>query len=146
MDIGHGDIRLIDVSVIPRLVSFGFFSPQEVSNLGTVEIFCPVFFDSKGAPINGGLCDERMGTQTKQNLCGSCKNSYSFCPGHYGYIEFPIPLINPLLKNLLFAILKTKCWYCGSFKISSWKLRYFYLKLILLDIDFPLVKIKKKKK
>lgn len=135
MDLGYGDSRIIDITGTPKLVSFGFYSPREISEIASVEIFCPVFFDNKGNSIEGGLCDQRMGPDKKKKICVTCINSYSFCPGHFGFIEFAIPLVNPFLKTLFFMILKAKCWYCGFFKLSNWKIKIFSTTLFILDSE-----------
>mmetsp|Transcript_37593 Transcript_37593/g.94248 ORF Transcript_37593/g.94248 Transcript_37593/m.94248 type:complete len:396 (+) Transcript_37593:960-2147(+) len=145
MDIGYGNIKLIDTSVEPYAISFSFYSKKEIHHLSLVEIICPIFFDKNGVSITGGLCDLRMGVNSKKDECISCTGNYLSCPGHFGHIDLVIPIKNPMLKNLFTNILKVKCNYCNLFRISNWRTKLFFFKFLHLDLVF-LFKEKLKKK
>ena len=125
----------IDISTIPLAISFSIYSSREIQELSVVEIFCPIFFDKKGVSIFGGLCDPKMGTCVKKKNCMTCHENYMSCSGHYGHINFVIPLINPFLKNLFLKITKATCWYCHFFKYSNWKTKLFFLKFLLIETE-----------
>ena len=91
----------MDINTIPKSISFSFYSSEEIRNLASVEIFCPVFFDTYGNVIKGGLCDEKMGIFSRHGTCKLCKGNYSTCPGHSGYIDLPIPVANTFLRIFL---------------------------------------------
>ena len=134
MDIYFEDSKIAEITSEPRDVSFSFYSSNDIVNLSATEVICPVFFDYKGKSIKWGLCDMKLGTLSKYESCISCSGSYSICPGHFGHIELAIPVVNPLIKNIFNSILNAKCWYCSYFKIASWKIRLFYIKLLMLDL------------
>lgn len=67
-----------------------------------------------------------MGIFSKFGICKFCKGNYTTCPGHFGYIDLPIPITNNFLRNILFTILKAKCLVCNSFRIEN-------LEVILLN-------------
>lgn len=55
----------------------------------------------------------------KSDPCGVCyKNSY-LCPGHFGHISLPLPLINPLFHKIIATILKISCLSCYKLQISG---------------------------
>jgi len=119
MDLVATNIKSIDISIFPKSICFSFFTAKEIRKLACVEIFCPVFFDIHGDIIKGGLCDEKMGIFSKFGICKFCKGNYTTCPGHFGYIDLPIPITNNFLRNILFTILKAKCLVCNSFRIEN---------------------------
>ena len=121
MDIEIGSSKIVDINSIPKSISFSFYSSEEIRNLASVEIFCPVFFDTYGNIIKGGLCDEKMGIFSRHGTCKLCKGNYSTCPGHSGYIDLPIPVANTFLRNILVGVLQSKCFSCNFFKIESFE-------------------------
>ena len=127
MDLRITDNKTIDISVFPKSIYFSFYTSKEIRNLANVEIFCPVFFDTNGDIIKGGLCDERMGIFSKFGICKYCKRNYTTCSGHFGYIDLAIPVSNGFLRNILFTILKTKCIYCSFFRIFNTETTFFFL-------------------
>jgi DNA-directed RNA polymerase I subunit RPA1 len=142
MDLSYSSLRTIDITCIPKAISFFFYSTREIKDISSVEIYCPVFFDSNGKIIQGGLFDQRMGSFDKKKFCKFCLAHYSSCPGHPGFIDLALPVLNPLLKILFKTVLAAKCWYCNFFKISNWKLNLFFLKLLIFDFG---IKIRRKK-
>jgi len=137
MDIIVTDIKSIDISIFPKSICFSFFTAKEIRKLACVEIFCPVFFDIHGDVIRGGLCDEKMGIFSKFGICKFCMGNYTTCPGHFGYIDLPIPITNNFLRNILFTILKAKCLFCNFFRIEN-------LQVILLNNEVLRLSFKSK--
>nr|UXY86771.1 DNA-directed RNA polymerase I chain-like protein [Cryptomonas paramecium] len=140
MDIFYGDSKTAATTAIYN-VAFSFYSTNEINQMNLVEIFCPAFFDYGKKVVEWGLCDLRMGTSTKYENCLSCGASYAVCPGHFGYIDLAIPVSNPLVKNLFTSLLESCCFYCNFFKISSWKIKLSYIKLLLFDLSLNIKKI-----
>jgi DNA-directed RNA polymerase I subunit RPA1 len=135
MDLTFQDSRVLEITSVPRTVSFFFYSPKEINEVCSSEIFCPVFFDTKGKTIEGGLLDENMGTVDVRQKCKFCSLHFSFCTGHPGFIDLAIPIANPLIKNLFKSILKSKCWYCNFFRICNWKTKLFFLKIMIMKLE-----------
>jgi DNA-directed RNA polymerase I subunit RPA1 len=55
--------------------------------------------------------------------CDTCKLDYFSCPGHFGHIEFPVAVVNPLLFGQVYALLRAKCFHCNQFKLSRLQVR-----------------------
>jgi DNA-directed RNA polymerase I subunit RPA1 len=135
MDIIFNSSHAIDISTIPLAISFSFFSAREIKDLSVTEVFCPIFYDKKGDSVIGGLCDPKMGISGRKSKCSTCQENYVSCPGHYGHINFAIPLKNPFLKNIFLKIIKAKCWYCNFFRFSNWKTKLFFFKFLLIETE-----------
>ncbi|KAI9471308.1 hypothetical protein BX667DRAFT_481632 [Coemansia mojavensis] len=82
-------------------VSFTFCEPEEVRKMSVKQVVNPVLLDSLGNPTTGGLYDPAMGPFTRNHLCGTCSLSYFDCPGHFGHIELPAPVVNPMMFDTL---------------------------------------------
>ncbi|KAJ2785118.1 hypothetical protein H4R18_000706 [Coemansia javaensis] len=119
-------------------VSFTFYEAAEVRRMSVKQVVNPVLLDALGNPTNGGLYDPAMGPFTKNHLCGTCSLSYFNCPGHFGHIELPAPVVNPMMFDALYQFLQGCCPYCHHFTFSRVTACRFAAKLRLLE--FGLVK------
>ena len=58
------------------------------------------------------LCCCIAGPQRAEGLCVTCGLNWTdalplhryLCPGHFGYIQLPVPVFNPLLFSEMFAV------------------------------------------
>lgn len=71
-----------------------------MKRLSVKRITNPVTLDASGNALPDGLYDPSLGLQagvfaTKE--CTTCRLNQSSCPGHFGHIELPVPVFNPLL-------------------------------------------------
>ncbi|KAJ2617132.1 hypothetical protein H4S08_000456 [Coemansia sp. RSA 1365] len=114
-------------------VSFTFCDPEEVRRMSVKQVVNPVLLDSLGNPTNGGLYDQAMGPFTKNHLCGTCSLSYFNCPGHFGHIELPAPVVNPMMFDTLFRFLQGCCPYCHHFGFNRVTAARFTAKLRLIE-------------
>ena len=79
-----------------------------------------------------------MGPLNFDDVCGTCALPYSHCPGHFGYIELPLPIYHPLLFNTMYASLKCVCTACGHFRMPPLR-RQMYVEQLKLLADNALV-------
>ncbi|KAJ2303146.1 hypothetical protein IWW55_003072, partial [Coemansia sp. RSA 2706] len=114
-------------------VSFTFCDPDEVRRMSVRQVVNPILLDSLGNPTNGGLYDPAMGPFTKNHLCGTCSLSYFDCPGHFGHIELPAPVVNPMMFDTLYRFLQGCCPYCHHFAFNRVTAARFVAKLRLLE-------------
>lgn len=65
--------------------------------------------------------------------CGTCGGNLHTCSGHFGHIELPMPVVNPLFHKALCMLIKLSCLSCFTFQIppyvklllsAKWKLLY----------------------
>ncbi|KAJ2251536.1 hypothetical protein GGI13_003794 [Coemansia sp. RSA 455] len=97
------------------------------------QVVNPVLLDSLRNPTKGGLYDQAMGPFTKNHLCGTCSLSHFSCPGHFGHIELPAPVINPMMFDTMYRFLQGCCPYCHHFTFNRVTAARFTAKLRLLE-------------
>ncbi|KAJ1874531.1 hypothetical protein LPJ55_001391 [Coemansia sp. RSA 990] len=114
-------------------VSFTFCEPEEVRKMSVKQVVNPVLLDSLGNPTTGGLYDPAMGPFTRNHLCGTCSLSYFDCPGHFGHIELPAPVVNPMMFDTLYRFLQGCCPYCHHFSFKRVTAARYVAKLRLLE-------------
>lgn len=60
----------------------------------------PQILDNVGNPAPGGLYDLALGPSDNKEVCSSCMQDYNNCPGHFGHVELPLPVYNPLFFDV----------------------------------------------
>lgn len=105
-------------------VSFGFYTSDEIRELSVMEVENEQSFDVLGHAISGGLCDSAFGEliillvrtfliiwylflhnsgpAKKNEFCKTC--GLIDCSGHFGHINLPFPVFNPVLIRPLFQV------------------------------------------
>ncbi|KAJ1970599.1 hypothetical protein H4R35_005771, partial [Dimargaris xerosporica] len=111
------DISLPVTSEITR-TKFTFFNSQEVRNASVKLIHNPEVFDALNTPTSGGLYDAALGPLSAGSVCSTCSLNYYNCPGHFGHIELPCPVINPLLFDDALSLSRACCFYCHHLRNS----------------------------
>ena len=95
-------------------IRFGLLSPDETRRLSVVEIGTSDTYDEDGAPIAGGLMDQRLGTLEPRQRCRTCGNIAINCPGHFGHIELAVPVVHVEFAKQIYRVLSSTCRSCGS--------------------------------
>lgn len=113
-------------------LTFSTFSSEEIKKLSAVKIITPLSFNALGYPLPGGLYDPALGPIEINSQCTTCKQKLQHCPGHMGYIELPLPVINPLYYKTIASVLKISCLECHTVLIPNVakKLLFYQLKLL----------------
>ncbi|XP_022114483.2 DNA-directed RNA polymerase I subunit RPA1 [Pieris rapae] len=122
------------VSVDPESVQFLTFSDEDVKELSVVKITNSQSFDSLGNATRGGLYDPLMGPiRDRNDECATCGNILLNCPGHFGHIELPLVVANPLYIKNMYILFRASCLKCYKIQLDD-KLRFILkLQLDLLD-------------
>ncbi|KAJ1915101.1 hypothetical protein H4219_004493 [Mycoemilia scoparia] len=114
-------------------VSFTLYTPSEIKAMSVKQIVNPQLLDNLGNPTKGGLYDPALGPFSKQHLCATCSLDHFSCPGHFGHIDLPCPVINTLLFGEVLNLLQGMCFYCHRFKLSRTEQAQFIAMLTLLE-------------
>ncbi|KYN05970.1 DNA-directed RNA polymerase I subunit RPA1 [Cyphomyrmex costatus] len=105
---------------------FSIFTANDIRNLSVTNIRTSLSFNILGHPLKNGLYDPSLGAmKNSSELCSTCGQNGSKCPGHFGHIELPIPVVNPLFHKILSMLLKLACLSCFTLQVPS------YIKLLL---------------
>ena len=102
------------MSKVIDAIKFGLLPPEEIRRLSVVEIQTSDTYDEDGAPISGGLMDQRLGTLEPRQRCRTCGNIAINCPGHFGHIELATPVIHVEFAKPIYKVLSSTCRNCGS--------------------------------
>lgn len=65
-------------------------------------------------PFDNGVYDSRLGTTDNSYICQTCFHTKNECPGHFGKIRSPYPLLSPIFKKEVVKWLKVICFKCGN--------------------------------
>ncbi|XP_032689427.1 DNA-directed RNA polymerase I subunit RPA1 isoform X2 [Odontomachus brunneus] len=110
----------------PKYLMFSVFTANDVRNLSVTKIRTPLSFNILGHPLKGGLYDPSLGPlMDNSEPCHTCGGNLYNCPGHFGHIELPMPVVNPLFHKGLCMLIKLSCLSCFTFQIPP------YVKLLL---------------
>ena len=100
-------------SVYPATISFSFMPADYAKKNSVITVTNAHTFNETGRPTEGGLYDLKMGpVDAKSGKCSTCTLNYNQCPGHFGLIQLPLPVFNPLYKRELVSLLKMTCLTC----------------------------------
>ncbi|XP_046999760.1 DNA-directed RNA polymerase I subunit RPA1 [Schistocerca americana] len=118
-------------------VIFSLYSSEDVRKLSVLQITNPNSFNLLGHPLQGSLYDPALGpVHEKAGPCATCLRNVFNCPGHFGYIELPLPVVNPLFSKMIYQILRMSCLSCHALQIQG-SVRYTLIaQLRLLDAGF----------
>lgn len=117
-----------------RGLSYTFHAPEEIRALSVLRLMNPSSFDELGRPMHHGLYDPRLGPVGYDGgQCKTCGLTYKLCPGHFGHIELPVPLLQPMLFDTLCTMLRKMCWNCHRFRDSQRVAKLTLAKLRLLS-------------
>jgi DNA-directed RNA polymerase beta' subunit len=98
---------------------FGILDTESIHQMAVVKIKSPSVAEQPEC-----LSDLRMGASCKgapnAAVCETCHLTHHNCPGHFGCIALPHPVINPLFVGLLASVLQTMCMHCRRLRISPW--------------------------
>ncbi|KAK6632552.1 hypothetical protein RUM43_013320 [Polyplax serrata] len=100
---------------------------NEIFDLSVVEVKTSLCFNALDHPLKDGLYDLLMGPSgTINETCLTCRQTVRNCSGHFGHINLPLPVVNPLFHREVFTILKISCGHCFHLVIPS-DLRNIYI-------------------
>ena len=110
-------------------ISFAVFSPSEVRKYSVVEITAPETYDEDGMAVQGGLMDSRLGTLEPGQKCGTCGNTATRCPGHFGHVELAESVLHIAYVNNIHKLLISTCRACGRLRLTDEELDSYRTKL-----------------
>ncbi|NXL86536.1 RPA1 polymerase, partial [Alectura lathami] len=93
-------------------VSFGMYTAEEIRKLSVKAITNPQYLDNVGNPSLNGLYDLALGPPDSKEACATCMQNFSNCPGHFGHIELPLTVYNPLFFDKLYFLIRGSCLNC----------------------------------
>ncbi|KAL0839080.1 hypothetical protein ABMA28_017060 [Loxostege sticticalis] len=124
-------------SVDPDSVQFLMFDDEDIRKLSLVKITNPISFDAMGNPISGGLYDSVLGpARDRFDYCATCDKSMLHCPGHFGHIELPLVVVNPLFLKNIYSLFRISCLKCFKVQMDNKMKELLILQLQLIDAGY----------
>ena len=97
-----------------RSIDFGLMSPGDIRKLsGGTKIITADTYDNDGFPIPLGLMDMHLGVIEPGLRCKTCSQKLDECPGHFGHIDFALPVIHSGYNKNVKDVLASTCAACG---------------------------------
>ncbi|NXV42513.1 RPA1 polymerase, partial [Uria aalge] len=92
--------------------SFFLFFSFNFRKLSVKAITNPQYLDNVGNPSINGLYDLALGPPDFREVCTTCMQNFRNCPGHFGHIELPLTVYNPLFFDKLYLLIRGSCLNC----------------------------------
>lgn len=122
--------------LLPVKAEFSIFSEEEMKKMCVTKICTPMTFDAFGHPIPGGLYDKGLGPIKEMEVCATCNRNKITCPGHFGYIELPLPVVNPLFNSIIYSHLRMTCLSCFHIQLPGHLKHALIVQIKLLNCGF----------
>ncbi|KAA1095846.1 hypothetical protein PGTUg99_033719 [Puccinia graminis f. sp. tritici] len=119
-------------------VSFSPLLSSDVRSISVLQITNPSLLDNNNVPSTAGLYDPRLGPLDWQDICWTCHQLNTQCPGHFGHIELNVPVFHPLFMTHAYQLLRSTCFYCHHFLCSQLVILRYTAKLKLLEHGLPI--------
>ncbi|KAH9452849.1 hypothetical protein Pst134EB_016801 [Puccinia striiformis f. sp. tritici] len=119
-------------------VSFSPLLSSDVRSISVLQITNPSLLDNNNVPSTAGLYDPRLGPIDWKDICWTCHQLNTQCPGHFGHIELNVPVFHPLFMTHAYHLLRATCFYCHHFLCTELIILRFTAKLKLLEHGLPL--------
>ncbi|CAG5085409.1 Similar to Polr1a: DNA-directed RNA polymerase I subunit RPA1 (Mus musculus) [Cotesia congregata] len=104
----------------PSALTLSMYTTEEIKKMSELKIVTPLTFNILGHSITGGVYDSRLGPISfESEPCGTCSYTFTQCEGHFGHIELPVPVINPLFYATISSLLRISCSLCHTLQMSS---------------------------
>jgi DNA-directed RNA polymerase I subunit RPA1 len=128
----------------------------QARKLSVKRVTATEILDRQGNAVPDGLYDPAMGPTDPKGACSSrrvcaaaapadascaplapgacatCRLGYAHCPGHFGHIELPLPVYNPLTFGTVLRLLRAQCMHCAGFRLAHKRTETYRRKLRLL--------------
>ncbi|XP_037531337.1 DNA-directed RNA polymerase I subunit RPA1 [Nematolebias whitei] len=93
-------------------MTFGLYSAEEIRRLSVKAVTNPKFLDSVGNVAPHSLYDLALGPADIKEVCSTCCQDFNNCPGHFGHVDLPLPVYNPLFFDKLYLLIRGSCLSC----------------------------------
>lgn len=101
-----------------KSIHFGILSPEIIRTMSKVEVKYLENYEG-GKPKQGGLMDPRMGSLDRDIECQTCNGKNATCPGHFGHIELPYPVLHYGEMQYIVNVLRCVCYQCSRLLVDK---------------------------
>ena len=98
-------------------IQFCVMSPDDIIDRSVAEITKTDTYNAN-KPVVNGLFDPRMGVIDYNDICVTCQQKNTFCPGHFGHIKLAKPVFYVQFFDIVLKLLKCVCFKCSKLLID----------------------------
>lgn len=98
-------------------IQFGVMGGKEILERSVVPIFKSDAINNN-MPVANGLYDSRMGVIEMGQVCPTCHQKNTFCPGHFGHIQLHKPVFSIQFFNMTRRLLRCVCVRCSKLLVN----------------------------
>lgn len=130
--------RETDVAKKISHVTFSVDSASDIQQAAHIQVITKNLYTQEGArqPAPYGVLDRRMGTNQKSAHCETCGLGLSECGGHYGYVEFSLPVLHVGYFQAVINILQTICKECAKVMLQDHLKKSFRRKFMNPELTY----------
>ncbi|KAK7895603.1 hypothetical protein WMY93_020928 [Mugilogobius chulae] len=114
-------------------MSFGLYSAEEIKKLSVKLITNHRFLDNVGNVAPNSLYDLALGPIDNKEVLLDVLPGLHSCPGHFGHVELPLPVYNPLFFDKLYFLIRGSCLKCHLLTCPRAAIHLLIKQLLLLD-------------
>ncbi len=94
-------------------IDFSVLRPELARDISILNVTERQIYDSNGA-IREGLRDPVLGPTARGSnaVCETCGESTSTCSGHFGHVNFAVPLFHITRVSAVVKELRSRCYIC----------------------------------
>lgn len=96
-----------------KSITFGVYSADDIKNMSV----CHICNTRKNG--EGSVYDPRLGVSLNNTLCITCGEGPEKCTGHFGHIEFAVPILHPLYYRTILNFLTCICFKCNRLMLTE---------------------------
>ncbi len=108
-----------------RSIDFALIGPKEIRNLSTSKVITADTYDDDGFPIPMGLMDMHLGVIEPGLRCKTCSRKLDECPGHFGHIDFAMPVIHSGYSKVIKDVLSSTCSSCSRLLLPQERIDHY---------------------
>jgi DNA-directed RNA polymerase II subunit RPB1 len=98
-------------------IQFCVLGPDEIESRSVVEVFKTETYNGN-IPVHNGLFDPRMGVIDYNQVCVTCQQKNTFCPGHFGHVKLAKPVFYIQFYDTVRRLLKCVCTRCSKLLVD----------------------------
>jgi len=106
-------------------IDFALIGPKEIRNLSTSKVITADTYDDDGFPIPMGLMDMHLGVIEPGLRCKTCSRKLDECPGHFGHIDFAMPVIHSGYSKVIKDVLSSTCSGCSRLLLPQERIDHY---------------------
>ena len=117
-------------------IQFSLMSPVEMKRVSEFMVWSQEMYRMPARrPAPNGVLDQRLGVADKLSTCLTCHKKVTECAGHFGHVEFQLPVFHIGFFKHTLTICQCVCKSCSAILLSSDDREQFLRKMRKPGID-----------